>query len=171
MSQYQLSDWVRVKKQRDYQWVLISLKHVSLMWSFGNGCMCVCVCSPEECQEECKFSTVCLLEHGRARCSCEPIRCDGTYTPVCGNDGHTYPNDCERRRAECLTQTTIRIKQQGPCGKWKIRPLILMEVCLFDENCCIGVYMCVCVFCLISECIFSCYVCPSVFVLNVTVQA
>ncbi|GAA6107261.1 agrin isoform X1 [Tachysurus ichikawai] len=78
----------------------------------------------EECQENCKFSAVCLLEHGRSRCSCEPIRCDSTYAPLCGNDGHTYPNDCERRRAECLSETAIRIKQQGPCGLLQDSPLI-----------------------------------------------
>ncbi|XP_053339274.1 agrin [Clarias gariepinus] len=88
----------------------------------------------EECQEECKFSAVCLLEHGRARCSCEPIRCDGTYTPVCGDDGHTYPNDCERRRAECLTQTTIRSKQQGPCDLNAPSPC-LKKTCEFGSSC------------------------------------
>ncbi|XP_053542529.1 agrin isoform X2 [Ictalurus punctatus] len=88
----------------------------------------------EECQEDCKFSAVCLLEHGRARCSCEPIRCDGTYTPVCGNDGHTYPNDCERRRAECLTQTTIHIKQQGPCDLNAPSPC-LKKTCEFGSSC------------------------------------
>ncbi|XP_058265009.1 agrin isoform X4 [Hemibagrus wyckioides] len=88
----------------------------------------------EECQEECKFSAVCLLEHGRAHCSCEPIRCDGTYTPVCGNDGHTYPNDCERRRAECLSQTSIRVKQQGPCDLNAPSPC-LKKTCEFGSSC------------------------------------
>ncbi|XP_047662867.1 agrin isoform X7 [Tachysurus fulvidraco] len=88
----------------------------------------------EECQENCKFSAVCLLEHGRARCSCEPIRCDSTYAPLCGNDGHTYPNDCERRRAECLSQTTIRIKQQGPCDLNALSPC-LKTTCEFGGSC------------------------------------
>uniref|UniRef100_A0A8B9H0Q1 Agrin n=1 Tax=Astyanax mexicanus TaxID=7994 RepID=A0A8B9H0Q1_ASTMX len=75
-------------------------------------------CQPqEECKEECRFSAVCLLENGRARCSCDPIHCDGTYKPLCGKDGHTYPNDCERRNAECRTQTHIPVKQQGTCDK------------------------------------------------------
>ncbi|KAF4078101.1 hypothetical protein AMELA_G00195500 [Ameiurus melas] len=103
----------------------------------------------EECQEECKFSAVCLLEHGKARCSCEPIRCDGTYTPVCGNDGHTYPNDCERRRAECLTQTTIHIKQQGPCDLNAPSPC-LKKTCDFGSSCVVKNGKAVC------ECLDTC---------------
>ncbi|XP_062871868.1 agrin isoform X2 [Trichomycterus rosablanca] len=88
----------------------------------------------EECQEECKFSAVCLLDQERRRCSCEPIRCDGTYTPLCGKDGHTYPNDCERRRAECIAQTHIPIKQQGPCDLNAPSPC-LKKTCEFGGTC------------------------------------
>ena len=73
---------------------------------------------PEECKEECSYNAVCLVERLGVRCSCEPIQCDGTYKPLCGKDGRTYANDCERRRAECLAKTHIPIKQQGPCGEW-----------------------------------------------------
>ncbi|TDH10905.1 hypothetical protein EPR50_G00079800 [Perca flavescens] len=69
----------------------------------------------EHCQEECLFNAVCLVEQLNARCSCDPIECDGTYKPVCGKDAHTYTNDCTRRKAECLTKTLISIKHQGPC--------------------------------------------------------
>ncbi|XP_032376917.1 agrin isoform X11 [Etheostoma spectabile] len=69
----------------------------------------------EHCQEECLFNAVCLVEQLSARCSCDPIECDGTYKPVCGKDAHTYTNDCIRRKAECLSKTLISIKHQGPC--------------------------------------------------------
>ncbi|XP_035864001.1 agrin isoform X2 [Sander lucioperca] len=69
----------------------------------------------EDCQEECLFNAVCLVEQLSARCSCDPIECDGTYKPVCGKDAHTYTNDCIRRKAECLSKTLISIKHQGPC--------------------------------------------------------
>ncbi|XP_037397457.1 agrin isoform X6 [Pygocentrus nattereri] len=88
----------------------------------------------EECQEECKFSSVCLLEHGKPRCSCEPIQCDGTYKPLCGKDGHTYPNDCERKNAECTTQMHIPVKQQGPCDLNAPSPC-LKKTCEFGGTC------------------------------------
>ncbi|KAM4609928.1 agrin [Polymixia lowei] len=69
----------------------------------------------EECKEECPFNAVCLVERLAVRCSCEPIQCDGTYKPLCGKDGHTYANDCELRKAECLAKTYIPVKQEGPC--------------------------------------------------------
>ncbi|KAK5863185.1 hypothetical protein PBY51_000234 [Eleginops maclovinus] len=69
----------------------------------------------EGCQEECLFNAVCLVEQLNARCSCDPIECDGTYKPVCGKDGQTYTNDCMRRKTECLGKTLISIKHQGPC--------------------------------------------------------
>uniref|UniRef100_A0A673LHA0 Agrin n=1 Tax=Sinocyclocheilus rhinocerous TaxID=307959 RepID=A0A673LHA0_9TELE len=69
------------------------------------------------CPNGCKFNAMCLLENGEFQCSCDPIQCDGTYKPLCGKDGKTYPNDCERKLEECRTETDIPIKQQGPCGE------------------------------------------------------
>ncbi|KAM6929895.1 agrin isoform 2-T2 [Lycodopsis pacificus] len=70
---------------------------------------------PEHCQEECLFNAVCVVELQSARCSCDPIECDGTYKPVCGKDGHTHTNDCARRKAECLSKALIAVKHLGPC--------------------------------------------------------
>uniref|UniRef100_UPI0037E850BC agrin isoform X1 n=1 Tax=Semicossyphus pulcher TaxID=241346 RepID=UPI0037E850BC len=69
----------------------------------------------DDCKEECVFNAVCLVEQLNARCSCDPIECDGTYKPVCGKDGQTYTNDCVLRKAECVGRTLIPIKHQGPC--------------------------------------------------------
>lgn len=76
---------------------------------------------PGVCQEECLFNEVCVVEQLTARCSCDPIECDGTYRPVCGKDGRTYSNDCARRKEECLNKALIPIKHQGPCGEWNYR--------------------------------------------------
>uniref|UniRef100_A0A9J8DKY4 Agrin n=1 Tax=Cyprinus carpio carpio TaxID=630221 RepID=A0A9J8DKY4_CYPCA len=69
------------------------------------------------CPNGCKFNAMCLLENGEFRCSCDPIQCDGTYKPLCGMDGKTYLNDCERKLEECWTETDIPVKQQGPCDE------------------------------------------------------
>ncbi|XP_053280013.1 agrin isoform X2 [Pleuronectes platessa] len=69
----------------------------------------------EECKEGCLYNAVCLVEQLNARCSCDPIECDGTYKPTCGEDGHTYNNDCIRRKTECLSKTLIPIRHPGPC--------------------------------------------------------
>ncbi|XP_068997022.1 agrin isoform X2 [Embiotoca jacksoni] len=69
----------------------------------------------EECKEECFFNAVCVVEQLNTRCSCDPIECEGTYKPECGKDGHTYTNDCMRRKTECLTKALIPIKHPGPC--------------------------------------------------------
>ncbi|KAI9531181.1 hypothetical protein NQZ68_000676 [Dissostichus eleginoides] len=82
----------------------------------------------EDCQEECLFNAVCLVEQLNARCSCDPIECDGTYKPVCGKDVQTYTNDCMRRKTECLSKTLISIKHQGPCDL-SIPSPCLVKVC------------------------------------------
>ncbi|XP_047229553.1 agrin isoform X5 [Girardinichthys multiradiatus] len=69
----------------------------------------------EVCKEDCLFNAVCLVEQLGARCSCDPIECDDTYKPLCGKDGRTFPNDCSRRKAECLSKSLIPIKHPGPC--------------------------------------------------------
>ena len=74
-----------------------------------------------KCKEECLFNAVCLVEQLNDRCSCDPIQCDGTYKPLCGKDGHSYTNDCMRRKAECLSKTLIPIRHPGPCGEWRWR--------------------------------------------------
>ncbi|XP_056277972.1 agrin isoform X4 [Pseudoliparis swirei] len=70
---------------------------------------------PERCQDECRFNAVCVVEPQNARCSCDPIECDGTYKPVCGEDGRTHTNDCARRKAECLGRAPVPVKHPGPC--------------------------------------------------------
>uniref|UniRef100_A0A8C8JEQ2 Agrin n=1 Tax=Oncorhynchus tshawytscha TaxID=74940 RepID=A0A8C8JEQ2_ONCTS len=87
-----------------------------------------------ECREECKFNGVCQVERLGMRCSCEPIQCDGTYKPLCGKDGHTYINDCERRRAECQAKAHIPVKQQGPCDLHTPSPC-LGKACEFGAAC------------------------------------
>uniref|UniRef100_A0A8C8EQQ4 Agrin n=1 Tax=Oncorhynchus tshawytscha TaxID=74940 RepID=A0A8C8EQQ4_ONCTS len=87
-----------------------------------------------QCPVECKFNGVCQVERLGVRCSCEPIQCDGTYKPLCGKDGRSYVNDCERRRAECLAKAHIPVKQQGPCDLHAPSPC-LAKACEFGAVC------------------------------------
>uniref|UniRef100_A0A8C1I0U8 Agrin n=1 Tax=Cyprinus carpio carpio TaxID=630221 RepID=A0A8C1I0U8_CYPCA len=86
------------------------------------------------CPNGCKYNAMCLLENGEFRCSCDPIQCDGTYKPLCGKDGKTYPNDCERKLEECRTETDIPIKQQGPCDL-NLESPCLKKTCEFGAVC------------------------------------
>ncbi|XP_016135597.1 agrin isoform X1 [Sinocyclocheilus grahami] len=86
------------------------------------------------CPNGCKFNAMCLLENGEFQCSCDPIQCDGTYKPLCGKDGKTYPNDCERKLEECRIETDIPIKQQGPCDL-NLESPCLKKTCEFGAVC------------------------------------
>uniref|UniRef100_A0AAY4E4W4 Agrin n=1 Tax=Denticeps clupeoides TaxID=299321 RepID=A0AAY4E4W4_9TELE len=88
----------------------------------------------EQCKDECKFNGVCLVEGSSARCSCEPIHCDGTYNPLCGSDGSTYPNVCEKRKAECLSRAHISTNHSGPCDLDMPSPC-LKKKCHFGAAC------------------------------------
>ncbi len=105
--------------------------------------------SPGGCPNGCKFNAMCLLENREFRCSCDPIQCDGTYKPLCGKDGKTYSNDCERKLEECRTETDIPVKQQGPCGECGelCNVFLCVLVILCQRNrCCLISIVCLLVF-------------------------
>ena len=71
------------------------------------------------CQKlECSFGALCRVDPDNdvASCHCD-FQCAKTVKSVCGSDGLTYDNDCERRSAQCKAKMPIDLVKNGPCVK------------------------------------------------------
>ena len=53
---------------------------------------------------------------GVASCQCD-FQCSKSSKSVCGSDGLTYDNDCQRKSAQCKLKTSIELVKNGPCVK------------------------------------------------------
>lgn len=60
---------------------------------------------------QCKYGSDCV----RGMCVCPQV-CPKAYTPVCGDDGETYHNECEMRRAACRLNKDIEMIRSGDCN-------------------------------------------------------
>ena len=54
--------------------------------------------------------------------------------PVCGEDGKTYSNECELKRAGCLTGEDIAVVYQGECRQDPVCSRTQFR-CLQERNC------------------------------------
>ena len=57
-----------------------------------------------------------------ATCVCD-FQCPKTVKSVCGSDGLTYDNDCQRKSAQCKLKTEIELVKNGQCVKVKRTPI------------------------------------------------
>ena len=44
-----------------------------------------------------------------------PEFCIEIYSPVCGNNGVTYDNDCFLKQADCQDEVGVKLAYEGPC--------------------------------------------------------
>ena len=72
------------------------------------------------CQKlECSFGSVCRVDATEAAsCVCD-FQCPKTVKSVCGSDGLTYDNDCQRKSAQCKLKKEIELVKNGQCVKVK----------------------------------------------------
>ncbi len=87
----------------------------------GDGCDDTCspsgVCGtiagiPCDDGEFCNFGPgACLVSDMGGHCVEIPAQCPEVFSPVCGCDGKTYPNDCMR------IKTKTQLDHEGPCGQ------------------------------------------------------
>uniref|UniRef100_A0A915BCP3 Agrin n=1 Tax=Parascaris univalens TaxID=6257 RepID=A0A915BCP3_PARUN len=64
----------------------------------------------------CGIGENCFIDaNGHAICKCLTY-CAQVMKPICAMDGKTYDNECEMRRAACLTRTRNAVRHAGTCG-------------------------------------------------------
>ncbi|KAJ8021428.1 Agrin [Holothuria leucospilota] len=81
----------------------------------------------EGCEEDtCPFGS-CQMTPDGPECICADF-CAEIFSPVCGSDGVTYPNNCYLTRAACRMNMEINVVSEGNCDR-----------CL-DVNCTFGAY-------------------------------
>ncbi|XP_053379585.1 agrin-like isoform X3 [Mercenaria mercenaria] len=94
------------------------------------------------CREvECEHDADCIVRDGRPKCECPSCRSE-PYDPICGDNGVSYDNDCERRKENCEQGKRTQVEHRGLCMYCKNDK----DVCEFYSMCetSDGQHRCVC---------------------------
>ena len=81
----------------------------------------------------CKHYAICIAtseDVGVCRC---PQKCYDNKDPVCGDDGETYENECELKRASCKQQKRIMVEEKGACGRYKHEVINFINYCFLIQ--------------------------------------
>ena len=102
--------------------LLVTLIHILL--PVCDGCYAFPPGKRNPCEDEtCHYGAICVISKDglSARCQCEETCYDYGDSfgskPICGSDGKDYKNNCEMKRASCISLTKIVVKYYGKCGK------------------------------------------------------
>ena len=85
---------------------------------------------------ECTFGSVCRIDALEvASCVCD-FQCPKTVKSVCGSDGLTYDNDCQRKSAQCKLKKEIELVKNGQCVKvnWTPQSLLYTPPSILNTN-------------------------------------
>ncbi|XP_046396911.1 agrin-like [Ischnura elegans] len=67
-------------------------------------------------REPCGWGAECVEKGGEAVCECPPpASCPSDFSPVCGSDGVSYPNECRLRLAACEKRKDLKVLYGGQC--------------------------------------------------------
>ena len=70
-------------------------------------------CEKKVCQDPRQY---CRVVNNTATCICSE-GCTADWSPVCGSDGETYPNECSLEVEACKAGKNLRLIKSGECGE------------------------------------------------------